>query len=361
MNKLIILLLVGAASILAYNVAAEEQVFEGILVLGNQTTGTSGTDTIPEITNNSLFTEFITALPSNLSFIYNHTLISNATIFDVYNTIWSLDTTGGEISNESLDATYLRLDTTNSPLTGNLSLLNDSKFYFNEFNDSYLYFNGTNNSVQMVVHGLLETTWGQSVIFPRATTFLSDVIVEGSFTGDVGNISDGNLDVDQGNVTAIFVIANGSLLTDVCLSNGTNCNITTDDLTAGGGGSSNSGLFWNFTSLKTTGNITNGTLLGYAGANDICASEYTGSHMCAMHEIMNSINVNNSFANFTDTFRVSEGAPGFTANADDCDGWKSPDTTFLGSIWVSSPSDIQNVGSGALVSCSAERAIGCCI
>jgi len=94
------------------------------------------------------------------------------------------------------------------------------------------------------------------------------------------------------------------------------------------------GFFFNYTSVKTTGNITNGSLNGYLAANAICNAEYPGTHMCQMHEVLNTINANRSIANFTATFRASEGAPGFTANANDCNGWKSADGSALGSIWV---------------------------
>jgi hypothetical protein len=142
------------------------------------------------------------------------------------------DAAGGDISNASIEDEYFKLDGSNNPITGNVSLLNNSRFYLTEYNDTYIVFNGTNNSLQFYVHGLLEAIMGQSVVFPRTTTFQENLVVVGNFTGTIGNISDGNLDVDQGNVTAIFIIGNGSLLTDVCLSNGTNCNVTTDDLAA---------------------------------------------------------------------------------------------------------------------------------
>ena len=82
--------------------------------------------------------------------------------------------------------------------------------------------------------------------------------------------------------------------------------------------------------------------------------------MCAMDEILNSINRNQSNANFTATFRVSEGAPGFLAEAYDCAGWTDQDGGSLGSIWVGSTSHANTYGTGSLVSCSASRAIGCC-
>lgn len=125
----------------------------------------------------------------------------------------------------------------------------------------------------------------------------------------------------------------------------------------GGGATLNDGLFINYTLTKTTGNITNGSLVGYTAADEICNVEVeSGSHMCQMFEIINSVRLK-GVSNFTATFRVSEGAPGFTTNANDCVGWRDDTGTFLGSIWVGNNI---NGGQGALVSCDASRSIACC-
>lgn len=120
------------------------------------------------------------------------------------------------------------------------------------------------------------------------------------------------------------------------------------------------GYYINYTPVTTTGNITNGTLRGYLAGNAICNVYYAGSHMCQIGEILNSINRNQSNENFTATFRATEGAPGYLANANDCDGLTSPTASDLGSIFVGSTSHINTYGSASLVSCSAQRAIGCC-
>lgn len=119
----------------------------------------------------------------------------------------------------------------------------------------------------------------------------------------------------------------------------------------------NDGRFINVTPSKTTGNITAVSLKGYKAGNQLCSNEYPGSHMCQMSEILTHINSNRSLSNFTVTFRVSEGAPGFTANANDCGGWRSEIGTALGSIWIG---DDTTGGEGSLVACNAERFIGCC-
>jgi len=126
----------------------------------------------------------------------------------------------------------------------------------------------------------------------------------------------------------------------------------------GAGDTNNDGLFVNYTLVKTTGNISiNASYIGYAGADRRCHEEISGSHMCQMFEMINSHRIK-GIANFTATFRVSEGAPGFTTNANDCIGWRDETGTFLGSIWVGNNND---GGQGALVACDASRAIGCCL
>ncbi len=126
----------------------------------------------------------------------------------------------------------------------------------------------------------------------------------------------------------------------------------------GGGAANNDGLFINYTQTRTTGNISNGALVGYTAGDKFCNDEVaTGSHMCQMFEVINSVRLR-GFNNFTATFRASEGAPGFTTNANDCVGWRDDDGTFLGSIWVGNN---VNGGQGALVGCDVERAIGCCL
>lgn len=119
-----------------------------------------------------------------------------------------------------------------------------------------------------------------------------------------------------------------------------------------------SGRFYNYTPITTTGSITNGSLVGYLAAAKICEGYYPGTHMCQTSEIINHIMFNQSLQNFTATFRISEGAPGYLANANDCDAWQSATGSSLGSIWVA---DDVDGGSASLVACNAARAIGCCI
>ena len=180
------------------------------------------------------------------------------------------------------------------------------------------YFTDIGSSISKVVNGWFENIWADNI---NATIINSSIIYQ-----------DGNRVLDESN--------NGSYL-------------STYNATYA---SASKATFINYTNIKTTGNISNGSLVGYAAGTAICNSEISGSHMCTMDEVLEAQN-NNEYSNFTATFRVSEGAPGYLANANDCSGWKDATTSSLGAIWVGNNI---NGGSGALVSCSAERAIGCC-
>ena len=117
-----------------------------------------------------------------------------------------------------------------------------------------------------------------------------------------------------------------------------------------------SGIFVNYTSTVHNGSIINGSAVGYEAGSNICNSEIPGTHMCQMYEVVKRQNLG-EYDNFTATFWVSEGAPGFTANANDCVGWKGDTATFLGAIWVGNDAD---GGNGALTACNNERALACC-
>jgi len=60
-------------------------------------------------------------------------------------------------------------------------------------------------------------------------------------------------------------------------------------------------VFINYTNVKTTGDISNGSLVGYAAGTAICNAEISGSHMCMMDEVLEAQN-NNNYVNFTATF-----------------------------------------------------------
>jgi len=130
----------------------------------------------------------------------------------------------------------------------------------------------------------------------------------------------GNLNV-SGNATI-----SGSSLTvggqEVCLVDGTNCQESSGSISAN--------LTFNpilgYTASSYTGDISNGSLIGYAAANAICAAEYASSHFCLKSEILKTI-ANGNYT-FTGTAWFQNGPPGYTANSDDCSGWTDGTSSF---------------------------------
>lgn len=116
----------------------------------------------------------------------------------------------------------------------------------------------------------------------------------------------------------------------------------------------------NTTTYTTTGDFATSTYTGYQAANYICSSEYPGSHLCETDEILGIIR-SQSITYFgtgnVDGAWIAEGPPGFTANANDCNGWTNNTDTRYGPFWV-----YDNVGGGMgwLAPCNASKPLSCC-
>ncbi len=117
------------------------------------------------------------------------------------------------------------------------------------------------------------------------------------------------------------------------------------------------GYYVNMTSATHNGSWVSGGLTGYEAGNDLCNTNYPGTHACWAHEIGNHFAYNRSFTNFTGTFWINELAPGFLADANDCGGHTTDAATALGAIQVG---NIIDGGTGSLLTCGASRSIGCC-
>ena len=108
----------------------------------------------------------------------------------------------------------------------------------------------------------------------------------------------------------------------------------------------------------------NGNRGGYKSANDLCNAIVPGAHVCIAEEIVRSYSsqngtlinaLNNKGTTPQEYFAwINNGAPGFTANANDCLGWKSPNTTSYGAIW-----NMTN-DSFAINTCNNLRRFACC-
>jgi hypothetical protein len=104
----------------------------------------------------------------------------------------------------------------------------------------------------------------------------------------------------------------------------------------------------------TTVNNYKGNQGGYAGADAKCASQYTGSRVCTVEEILYLTRAG-TIASSGQAW-INGGTPGYTVKANDCDGWKDATATAFGRWW-----DFTNKA-GWLDQCNyaAGHAFACC-
>jgi len=89
---------------------------------------------------------------------------------------------------------------------------------------------------------------------------------------------------------------------------------------------------------------------GYAAANQLCANNYLGSHVCVTDEIITTIR--EGLTPPSNAWLI-EGPPGYTAYANDCDGWTTNNNTKLGAYWSSD-------NKGWLTNCATQKPFACC-
>ena len=104
----------------------------------------------------------------------------------------------------------------------------------------------------------------------------------------------------------------------------------------------------------------NGSRGGYASLNNsatgVCAGLYGATaSVCTVEELMNSTKCGTALPGSGDAW-VSGGPPGFTAPANDCDGWTNAGGSQLGRIWRFDA----NKGKGLLTTCNSSIAFACC-
>lgn len=115
------------------------------------------------------------------------------------------------------------------------------------------------------------------------------------------------------------------------------------------------------TPTKYKGDLSPSADRGYYLANNKCHAVFTGSHICSTAEMMNSIKCSASALssagyNGTDAW-IQDGPPGYTAPANDCQGWQSQASTDLGRIWRF---DSTKAGKGFLTTCNQDIVFACC-
>jgi len=133
--------------------------------------------------------------------------------------------------------------------------------------------------------------------------------------------------------------------------------VATSSLGIGGGGYA---IFTGTTTATTDGTIASSSYIGYEAANFMCNFEFPGSHFCHTYEMVTSIDKGDitSWGNDTTSAWITEGPPGYTTNANDCNGWtNNSGSDTYGAFWL-----FNSNGGGAawLVNCSVSRPLACC-
>ena len=169
------------------------------------------------------------------------------------------------------------------------------------------------------------------------------------------NISEGNLTLGQTITFALGEIIDN--LVDGWIRITGNLNVT-GDFVFNGNSLSNSTFssIVGYTNSTYDGNLSNGSLIGYAAGNAICSAEFSGSHFCLKSEVLKTIS--NGYYSFSNTAWFQNGPPGFTANADDCSGWTTNDSTYLGPFWNWDANS--QAGRAALTNCAQQKQLMCC-
>jgi hypothetical protein len=179
-------------------------------------------------------------------------------------------------------------------------------------------------------------TLGQRITF--ALGEIIDNIVNGwvRVTGSL-NVTE-NINA-EGNVTADYFIGDGSQLTGI---------------SSGGGGLISN---VNVTSGTYTGAITSGADTGYKAADDICDSEFSGSHFCTEFEIATW---SSKSIDGEDAWVIAGGPKYVPADipVNDCNGWTHGSAgTYLGNYWHF---DSTTGGDGRAINCGTLLKLACC-
>jgi len=152
----------------------------------------------------------------------------------------------------------------------------------------------------------------------------------------------------SGDVTAVTSSATRMRSNNYCDATGANCFDPS-------GGWSTASYFIGITSSSFNGNQG-----GYTSAHAKCNEAFSGSHVCNVFEILETIRSGHSADIPVNTIGIwiSSGPPGYTANANDCMGYTSAATSDYGAIWVklSANSD----GYGSLRYCNQTSPFACC-
>jgi len=133
--------------------------------------------------------------------------------------------------------------------------------------------------------------------------------------------------------------------------------MATSSLGISGGGYS---MFVGTTTLTIDGDFATSTYTGYEAANARCAAEFSNSHFCRTYDMIVTIEKGDIslWGNDAMSAWIAEGPPGYTTNANDCNGWTNDsNVNTYGAFWL-----FNSNGGGAawLVNCANVKPLACC-
>jgi hypothetical protein len=176
----------------------------------------------------------------------------------------------------------------------------------------------------------------------------------GYFSGDVR--VDGEVYIGNDSVSTLIsnseTFANNYTDTKVTTLNTTLTNYVDNAVLS----SSGVGTIVGMTVATTTGNAISGSFIGYAAMNDLCDTEFSGSHLCSTGEVLATI-ANGNYSYFGYPW-LSNGPPGFTSNSNDCNGWTDGTGNYLGPFWNWELN--AQAGAAFLTPCSQIKSLMCC-
>jgi hypothetical protein len=155
------------------------------------------------------------------------------------------------------------------------------------------------------------------------------------------------------------IIINGGGPSDatelVMADNTTSVQTYLENLQVGGG----TITYINVTPNSYSGNITNGTDIGYKAANKICQAHFNATHFCSSDDINSFIAYNDiSVFSGVSSAWIVNGPPGYLANANDCIGWSDKSISGVyGAFWQF---DSNGGCRGWLTGCSNFKPLACC-
>ena len=140
------------------------------------------------------------------------------------------------------------------------------------------------------------------------------------------------------------------------ITDGTNLSWDGDTLNASGGAVTSI----TFSTLTYDGEIASGGYTGYYAADLICNGDEAGSHFCDTGEVGLFLTGNASSTIDGVTAWVKEYAPGYTANANDCNGFTNNSATYLGAFLDNTGGVTASSESYWLTNCSVSKKLTCC-